>query len=110
MNLIEEHGGDLSPESRAAILGEVLRFITPKIEPVPYGTLLSHVMQYFDATEELVSLRVVETTLVLCAAGLLQSNTYHQEPKRGEHWLMVKVDTTISPSRQLTGFAYGRVD
>lgn len=110
MSLDVEHDGDLSPEGRAAVLGEVLRFIAPKIEPVPYGAVLSHVMKTFDAREELVSIHVMSAALELCAFGLITSNTYHSTGVDSHSWLTFEANTNISPSRALTRFTFGRVE
>lgn len=99
-----EHDGDLTPEGRAKVLAEVLRFLTTKMEPVPYGTLLSHVMMHFGSREELVSAHVMHATLELLISGLLASNTYHASAD--EKAFMVEQTTVVGPSRQLTGYAY----
>lgn len=110
MILAQETDGDLTPESRAAVLAEVLRFMATKMEPVPYGALLAHLMKHFNAREELVSLYMMNSVLRLCTAGLLGSNTYHNVPQQREEWLLVKADTTVSPSRKLTNFSFGRIE
>lgn len=110
MILAQETDGDLTPESRAAVLAEVLHFMATKMEPVPYEALLAHLMEYFKAREELVSLYAMNSVLRLCTAGLLGSNTYHKAPANREEWLLVKAETTVSPSRQLTNFAFGRIE
>ncbi|PCK77873.1 hypothetical protein [Rhizobium sophoriradicis] len=50
--LTMEETGDLAPDSRAAVISELLNFMATKMEPVPYGTLLYHILHHFDCREE----------------------------------------------------------
>ncbi|KQT03182.1 MULTISPECIES: hypothetical protein [unclassified Rhizobium] len=110
MTLVCEQGGELAPESKAAVLAEVIRFIATRIEPVAYEALLSHIIKHFETDEPTVSLHVMRALLELCATGFASSNTYHHAPERGEQWLIFEADTTIGPTRKLTTFIYGQIE
>lgn len=107
--LSTESHGDLTPESRAAVASEILCFMAPKMEPVPYGLILSHVMKTFDAPEKLVSMYVMSSVLHLVSAGLLSSNTF-ERPDEHTEWLIVEQSTTVSPTRRLTDICYGSIE
>jgi len=108
-NLSTETHGDLTPESRAAVISEIFCFMATKMEPVPYGRILAHVMETFEAKEELVSLYVMNSVHVLISAGLLSSNTF-QRPDEHTEWLIVEQRTTVSPTRRMTDICYGRIE
>lgn len=99
-----DHDGDLAPEGRASLIAELVRFMATRMEPISYGTLLAHVMNHFDAREELVSAHVMHAALVLIAAGLLSSNTFHSDAT--EKALCIQSKTVVGPSRKLTDFAF----
>lgn len=107
--LSTESHGDLTPESRAAVASEIFCFMASKMEPVPYGAILSHVMKSFDAPEKLVSMYVMNSVLLLISAGLLSSNTF-ERPDEHTEWLIVEQRTTVSPTRRMTDICYGRIE
>lgn len=102
--LTMEETGDLAPDSRAAVISELLNFMATKMEPVPYGTLLYHIMHHFDCREELVSAHVMHGVHILIGTGLLTTNTYSAAPH--EAVFMVKQNTVVSPSRKLTAYTF----
>lgn len=109
LTLTIEENGDLTLESRAGIISEIFCFMSTKMEPVPYGRVLTHIMETFSAKEEVVSLYVRKSTYLLISVGLLTSNTYHSPDDDGE-WFVVGAETTVSPSRKMTQILYGEIE
>lgn len=109
ITLTTEENGDLTVESRAGIISEIFCFMSTKMEPVPYGRVLAHIMETFSAKEELVSIYVMKSTHLLLGVGLLTSNTYHSPDDDGE-WFAVGAETTVSPSRKMTEILYGEIE
>ncbi|QIB38146.1 hypothetical protein G3A56_09215 [Rhizobium oryzihabitans] len=107
--LSTESHGDLTPESRAAVVSEIFCFMATKTEPVPYGRILEHVMETFEAKEELVSLYVMNSVLLLISNGLLSSNTF-ERPDEHTEWFMVEQKTTVGPTRRMTAICYGEIN
>jgi hypothetical protein len=96
--------GDLAPEGRASLIAELVRFMATRMEPVPYGTLLAHVINHFGAREELVSFQVMHAVHVLASAELLSANTFYSDET--ETALYLQAETVVGPSRRLTDFAF----
>ena len=93
----------LSPESRAAVLGTALRFMTLRIEPVSAATILAHVMEEFDAPEEDVASAVRGAFFHLLLVGLIDSADFNAEQRE----LIIQEKTSASPSQILTSFVWG---
>jgi hypothetical protein len=87
---------------------EVEQKSTTKMEPVPYGRILAHIMETFSAKEQMVSIYVMKSTHLLISMGLLFSNTYHL-PNDGGEWFSVEEKTTVGPCRKMTDLLYGEI-
>lgn len=106
--LTTEDNGDLTPESRAAVISEIFCFMATKMEPVPYGRILDHVMTTFEAKERLVAQYVLTSVHMLISTGLLSSNTF-ERPDENTEWFILEENTTVSPTRRMTSICYGQV-
>lgn len=109
MNVLTlEHDEQLTPEAKAQILAEVLRFMATRMEPVPYGALLAHVISHFGSREELVGAQVMYSCMLLLVAGLVKSNTFHIAGSGvSDVSFEIGSETRIGPPRPLTCLAYG---
>jgi hypothetical protein len=106
VELATEANGDLTPESRAAVITEIFRFMATKMEPVPYATVLYHVMATFAAKEEHVSAYVMRSTHLLLERDLLSSKSFHRDSLTDETTFSIDATTEISPSRRMTNIMF----
>ena len=109
ISLTTEDNGDLTPESRAAVISEIFCFMATKMEPVPYGRVLAHIMETFAAREELVSAYVMRSVHILLERDLLSSNSFHADRIAEETTFWIDADTQIGPSRRMTNIMHGEV-
>lgn len=91
------------PESRAALLGEAIRYVAPLTGPVSAMTLATHLMEWSGKPEEFVGVDVYSTVFLMARSGLFDCSSY--DPASGE--MSIGKDTMISASRRLTFFVYG---
>lgn len=105
--LTTEDNRDLTPESRAAVISEIFCFMATKMEPVPYGVILRHIMKTLEAPEELVSAYVMRSTHILLERDLLASSSFHQDKLTEESTFWIDSETAISPSQRMTNIVHG---
>lgn len=91
-----ESNGATTPEFRAAILGELLHFIAPQIEPVPYDKALYHIMKLSGCKEEQVGGEVLRSWFLLERSGVIKTNDFQS----------VGAGTNAIPSRLVTDYLW----
>ena len=108
-SLTTEDNGDLTLESRAAVISEIFCFMSTKMEPVPYGVILRHIMTTFRAPEQLVSAYAMRSTHILLERDLLASKSFHHDKLTDETTFWTDAETEIGPSRRMTNIIFGEV-
>ncbi|MBX5008151.1 hypothetical protein [Rhizobium lentis] len=91
-----------TPESKADIVAEMIRFMALRMEPVGFGAILARLMEVFDAPEEDIGSEVQRAYFTLLRAGLLTSNDY--DPVNSA--AVIRVCTVAQPSKSLTDFIW----
>lgn len=102
MRINFDSNGEVSPDSRAAIIGVAVTYIASRIEPVRFGVMLDHVMTEFDAPEEHVGGELMSIFFLLVRIGLFCTNTADAE--RETSW--IDADTLVWPSPSVSRFVW----
>lgn len=94
--------GQVLPDGRAAIIGEMVRFVAALSQPTSYSALFSHLLSRFGAAEEHIGGEIHLAFGLLALAGVIVSND--TDAKSGN--ATISAGTTVGPSKTLTSYVW----
>ena len=96
-----EKDGTTTPETRAAIMSEMLKFISALSGETTFSALYSFLLKHFAAQEEQIGGDIYHAYGILALAGLVNSNDAD-----GKGNVSIGAGTTVGPAKRLTYFIW----